>query len=146
MKRHRQGSGIGDWGLGIGVGCECGNPGCPECIEEASIAKLVHDEFERTTHQARVPSPEIVWWRAQMRARQEAARSAARPILLAQALAAAAVIGLMISIAGRITVPSFSWAPLVRMTTEVSLLPVAIAAACWLVLAPLALYVAFSRD
>ena len=46
-----------------------------------------------------MPTPEIVWWRAQMRARQEAARKAARPILFTQALAIAALIGLLVSVA-----------------------------------------------
>ena len=97
------------WGLGIwdsGTGCECGKPGCRECAEAAALAKLVREEFEQTQHQARVPTPEIVWWRAQMRAREEAARAAARPILLSQALAIAALIGLLVSVAGRLTLPA----------------------------------------
>ena len=81
-----------DWGLG--TGCECGKPECPVCAELAAIAKIVRDDFEHATRQARVPTAEIVWWRAQMRAREDAARAAARPILFTQALAVAAAIGL----------------------------------------------------
>ncbi len=35
----------------------------------------------------RIPSSAVMWWRAQMRARQEAAREAARPITVAQVVA-----------------------------------------------------------
>jgi hypothetical protein len=111
----------------------------------------MREEFEQTQQQARVPTPEIVWWRTQMRAREEAARRAARPILLSQALALAALIGLLVSVVGRLTLPAFA---LLRFGEAGSaftipwttLTPIAIAAACWIVLAPLALYLAFSRD
>ena len=93
-----------------------------------------------------------------MRARDEAARAAARPILFAQALAVAALVGLLISAAGRLTLPAFaltrfgaagaafSWPDMASLSAGQSLLPIAGAAACWLVLAPLALYFAFSSD
>ena len=132
--------------LRIGIGCECGKASCRECTEAAALAQLVREEFEQTARQARVPTPEIVWWRAQMRARQEAARAAARPILFTQALALAALIGLLISVTGRLTLPAFSWTAMAPIPWDLPVLPIAIAAACWLVLAPLAVYLAFSRD
>ena len=60
-----------------------------------------------TQSQARVPTPEIVWWRAQMRAREEAARDrrAAYPVFT-QALAVAALVGLLVSVLGRLTLPA----------------------------------------
>jgi hypothetical protein len=108
----------------------------------------VRQEFERTQQQSRVPTPEIVWWRAQMRSREEAARRAARPILLSQALALAALIGLLVSVIGRLTLPvfTFSWTAMTPNAWDLPVLPIAIAAACWIILAPLALYLAFSRD
>jgi hypothetical protein len=93
-----------------------------------------------------VPTPEIVWWRAQMRARQEAARQAARPLLVTQALAVAAFIGLLVSVIGRVTLPMISWSDLAPVITRLPVLQVAIAGAFCLVLAPVAVYFALSRE
>jgi hypothetical protein len=133
--------------LGLGIGCECGKPGCRECAETAALAKLVREEFEQTQNQARVPTPEIVWWRAQMRAREEAERAAARPILLSQALAIAALIGLLVSVAGRLTLPAIFWSETAPAAgTALPVLTIAIVAACCLLIAPVAVYFALSRD
>jgi hypothetical protein len=127
--------------------CQCDRADCPECGPLAILAEEIRREFEHTKREARVPTPEIVWWRAQMRAREEAARKAARPILFTQALAIAALIGLLVSVAGRITLTSISWSEgLPTISQSTSFLPVIIVAGCWLVLAPIALYFAFSRD
>jgi hypothetical protein len=107
-----------------------------------ALAGLVQQEFELCARQARVPTPEIVWWRAQMRAREEANRVAARPILLTQAIAFAALVGLMVSVAGRITLPMLSWPMLTPLPESLPLLLIAIVVACWLVIAPLVLYLA----
>jgi len=52
-----------------------------------------------------VPSAGTVWWRAQLRARQEAARVVVRPITAAQALSLAALFGL----AGAVFGATASW-------------------------------------
>ena len=125
--------------------CQCDKPECPECGPLLALAEQIRREFEHTQEHARVPTPEIVWWRAQMRAREEAARTAARPIVFTQALAVAALIGLLVSVVGRLTLPAMSWSKL-SFQTDLPLVPIAIAAVCWLVVAPAALYFAFSRD
>ena len=125
--------------------CQCDKPGCPECGPLLALAEQIRREFEHTRSQARVPTPEIVWWRAQMRAREEAARTAARPIVFTQALAVAALIGLLVSVVGRLTLPAMTW-PDLSLESGLPLVPIAIAAVCWLVVAPAALYFAFSRD
>jgi hypothetical protein len=137
--------------LGFGIGCECGKPECLDCAEAAALVALMREEFEHTQQHARVPTPEIVWWRTQMRAREEAARRAARPILLSQALALAALIGLLVSVVGRLTLPAFALSRFGEAGSALTiswttLTPIVIATACWIVLAPLALYLAFSRD
>lgn len=58
MKRQ----GFGMRGLGSGPVCECGKASCLECAELAAVARLIRDDFEQTSRQARVPTPEIVWW------------------------------------------------------------------------------------
>ena len=125
-------------------GCQCDRPDCPECGPLVALAEEIRREFEHTRQHARVPTAEIVWWRAQMRAREEAARAAARPILFTQALAVAALIGLLVSVVGRLTLPVMSWAGVPDLSSRLPL--VAIAAVCWLIVAPAALYFAFSRD
>ena len=125
--------------------CQCDKPECPECGPLLALAEQIRREFEHTQEHARVPTPEIVWWRAQMRAREEAARTAARPIVFTQALAVAALIGLLVSVVGRLTLPAMTWSKL-SLQTDLPLVPIAIAAVCWLVVAPAALYFAFSRD
>ena len=125
--------------------CQCDKPECPECGPLLALAEQIRREFEHTQEHAHVPTPEIVWWRAQMRAREEAARTAARPIVFTQALAVAALIGLLVSVVGRLTLPAMTWSEL-SLRTDLPLVPIAIAAVCWLVVAPAALYFAFSRD
>ena len=126
--------------------CQCDQADCPQCGPLVALVQQIRQEFEQTTREAHVPTPEIVWWRAQMRARQEAARKAARPILLTQALAVAASIGLLVALAGRVTLPAVSFAEMSPLSVGLPLLYIVIAAAFCLVIAPLAVYVALARD
>jgi hypothetical protein len=120
---------------------------CRVCCEVAGIAALVHQDVQHAQQHARVPAADIVWLRAQMRAREEAERTAARPILIMQALAIAAFFGLLVSLAGRLSLQAWTWPRLAALGPDIPLLlPLGIALASWLVLAPVALYLAFSRD
>ena len=67
---------------------------------EAIVAEAIAAEASLARQEAAPPSSAIVWWRAQMRARQEAAVAAERPITIVHALAIAAAAGLMLSVAG----------------------------------------------
>jgi hypothetical protein len=119
--------------------------GCAVCGEVARVAALVHDDFSRAQRESSVPSADVVWLRARIRARDEAARMAARPILFTHAVAIAALVGLLVSAGSRFSFGS--WSPLafdglpVRM-----LLPLVVALVTSAILAPVALYLAFSRD
>jgi hypothetical protein len=74
--------------------------GCAVCADVVTVAKAIEEEFEIARAEARVPESGLVWWRAQMRARQEAAVAAERPITIVHALAIAAGAGLMLSLVG----------------------------------------------
>ena len=126
--------------------CQCDKPECPECGPLVALAQQIRQEFEHTTSTARVPTPEIVWWRAQMRAREEAARKAARPIVFTHALAMAALIGLLVSVAGRLTLPVLSLVDLAPVSFGGPLLYAVLAAAFCLLVAPLAVFLALARD
>ena len=67
---------------------------------EAIVAEAIAAEAALARSEAAPPSSAIVWWRAQMRARQEAALAASRPITIVHALAIAAGAGLMLSVIG----------------------------------------------
>ena len=67
---------------------------------EAIVAEAIAAEASLARAEAAPPSSAIVWWRAQMRARLEAARAAQRPITIVHALAIACGAGLALSLIG----------------------------------------------
>jgi hypothetical protein len=67
---------------------------------EAIVAAAITAEAALARHEASPPSSGIVWWRAQMRARQEAAQAAERPITIVHGLAIACGAGLALSLVG----------------------------------------------
>src|SRR6185503_10363379 len=67
---------------------------------EAIVAEAIAAEAALAHHEATPPSGAIVWWRAQMRARQEAAQAAGRPITIVHGLAIACAAGLALSLIG----------------------------------------------
>jgi hypothetical protein len=78
----------------------------PEPIEmddaqiEAIVAEAIAAEAALARSEAAPPSSAIVWWRAQVRARQEAAAAADRPISIVHGLAIACGVGLALSLIG----------------------------------------------
>jgi hypothetical protein len=134
---------------------------CKDVVEVASAVLMVR-EAEPTD--MRIPSSAVMWWRAQMRARQEAAREASRPITVAQVVALVSVVAL--TAAGLVALsPWFGgllaeWVSGVRsaaasqmgalQASSASLaggwvLP-ALMIGVWLVLAPVAIYLAVAED
>jgi hypothetical protein len=67
--------------------------GCAVCGDLATAATAIA-ELRDTTVPLDVPDAAVVWGRAQLRAREEAARRAAQPLHLAHGLAFAALLGL----------------------------------------------------
>ena len=62
---------------------------CSSCREVAEISRFLSAE-RRTAHaEAHPPTADLVWWRAQRRARLEAARAAEAPVRTAQLVAVA---------------------------------------------------------
>jgi hypothetical protein len=104
---------------------------------DAAIPEAIRHAFLDAQQQARVPPAEFVWLRAAMRAREEAARKAMRPIVVGQAVGIAVFAGLLVSLLGRLPISSFLQLPFTL---------IAVVIGSWLVLAPVALYLALSRD
>jgi hypothetical protein len=118
---------------------------CAACGEVAKIAGVVRADFNDAHRQAQVPTAGAVWLRAQIRAREEAARTVARPILLTQALAIAALVGMMVALAGRLSLGSLAWPTFTDIPPQM-LVVLGVAGISWLVFTPVLLYLAFSRD
>ena len=65
---------------------------CRSCTDLADILVPVGEIWTATRAEVHPPAAGMVWWRAQMRARQEAARAAARPVTIAQAIGVIAAV------------------------------------------------------
>jgi hypothetical protein len=73
---------------------------CATCRDVALVSSSLSSEGTAARREAAPPSAAIVWWRAQVRAKQEAALAAERPITIFQGLAAAVALGLGVALAG----------------------------------------------
>jgi hypothetical protein len=89
----------GRWPGSGGTDLQAHLDACPPCREVAEIAALLATEWEAAHAQAHPPSADLVWWRAQKRARLEAARAAEAPVRTAQFVAAVGAV-LLVGVLG----------------------------------------------
>ena len=124
---------------------------CPVCADVAIVAQALRGDQDAAWEEASVPPAGQVWWRAEMRARQEAIRAASRPIAIAQSVAAVLVLGLTL-VAGGVAWPWIQRYLATVRVTEVSLvaspfvLPLLVALGTLAVVAPVALYLVLSDE
>lgn len=137
---------------------------CESCRDLADTAGALLHEHDAAYAEARVPSSALVWHRAQLRAREEAARAATRPIGFVQGVAFACGIALALGAAtwglpllsasmpdagsllarfSALPAPGVDLGDLVALTSNTT---VQIGMAVWLLLAPVAGYLALSRE
>jgi len=69
---------------------------CRICKEVAMISMLYQEDYSVALEEARVPSSGLIWWKSELRLRQEAVRAASRPIELAQGVSVACVISVLL--------------------------------------------------
>jgi hypothetical protein len=135
---------------------------CAICADVVSVALALQDDRRTASAAAVVPASGLVWWRIELRARQEAARMAARPIAIVQAAAAVCVAGAILTLMATASPWFANWFAGVRgladsvdlaasaatTTATLSLTGWALALTliAWLILAPLAVYFAVSKD
>jgi hypothetical protein len=67
--------------------------GCAICRDLADVAGALHDDGAAAMREAQPPGAAAVWWRATIRARADAARTAMKPIGVLQGIAGACVAG-----------------------------------------------------
>jgi hypothetical protein len=72
---------------------------CAICRDLATVAGAIAEDYGTAFEHAHLPSAGLVWWRAEIRARQQAIRAAERPITLIQTMVGvcgvAAALGLL---------------------------------------------------
>jgi hypothetical protein len=120
---------------------------CPTCADLSMVGGLLRHDHAAALAEADVPSSGQVWWRAQVRARAEAQRAAARPIFIAQAVAAAALLGLVAAIVSWLwpKMPASGWLHAAGAPSELGAVAW-LAIGAWVILAPVALYFVFARE
>ena len=72
---------------------------CAICIDLVQVVRPLLEDGERASGEAHLPPASVVWWRAQIRARGEAARLATWPLTLAHGAAVAAVLTVALGLA-----------------------------------------------
>lgn len=135
---------------------------CSSCAQLADLARALLDDHRTLVSQAQVPSSAIVWWRAQMRSRREAAQVVTQPMTFIQGLIVACAAGLTVAAIG-FFVPTFrrafAWTagateviPSLSLSLPPNILanPMVLAAGAALVFCaivlPLALYFTFQEE
>jgi hypothetical protein len=133
---------------------------CATCRDVPALATGLRAERAEAWQRAVVPSSGLVWWRAEMRARQERAARAARPITLVHVLAIVGCFAAAVGIAalGVPLVPVGAWLsslgdwlPSLAMGDAADGMPllrpvILVAIGAWLVLAPIVVYFVVVRD
>ena len=130
---------------------------CDICADLVDVAAALLDDHEVAWRDARVPPSGVVWWRAQLRAREDAARAAARPLAFIQGVAASVAVWLVVALV-RAVPPAYlstwrAWVtelvpditvrmPDMARVTGAIPLSILVLLAAWLVLAPVAIYFA----
>jgi len=137
--------------------------GCAICADVVAVANALQEEHEFARREARVPPAGRVWWRAEMRARQEAARRATQPITVVQGLAGACAAGLIFALVELVwlrfsqsldvveRLKQFVSDGQIGLAFQSALIPqvgwqLAIALVACCILTPLALYLALSKQ
>jgi len=124
---------------------------CDICSDVLAVAAAMREDRDATWQEASLPSSGQVWWRAEMRVRQEAIRAASRPITVAYGVAASAALVLMVA-AGW-----FAWPEIHEFALSIGsaqaptlasplTLPLLVAVGALLVIAPVALYLVLSDE
>ena len=124
---------------------------CAICGELAAVAGAIRGDCQSARAHIEVPSAGLVWWRAQLRARQQNAEAAGRPITYVQAAAGGLAAALLFMLGGLVWPSlreSVAWIDLISQVADPGRfwLPLALAISAWLVLAPVVLLFALSDD
>jgi hypothetical protein len=125
---------------------------CDICKDILVVAAAMREDRDAAWQEASLPSSGQVWWRAEMRARQEAIREASRPITVAYGVAALAALVVIVAASW------FAWPAVHELASSVASIkasesvsspltvPLLVALGAILVVAPVALYLVLSDE
>ena len=136
---------FGRWPAGADAELRAHVASCPVCLDLVTVAVALQSDRQALVHAAQPPTAAVVWWRAAIRARAEATRTAMQPIAVWRRVVAVCIVA-----AGAAFVPElWQWGrganALAGLGTEhVAVVLVALVAG--LVLAPLAVYFTLADD
>lgn len=130
---------------------------CALCADLVAVATAFREDMREAVQYAPVPSSGLMWWRVQRRERQEAARTAERTITFVQTASVLGAIAVALTIIGGLSVMNETWRGwIARLWSSVHFetiaaapqwtLPLMIAIAACVVLAPVAVYFAFAEE
>jgi hypothetical protein len=84
---------------------------CEICKDLVALVTLFRQEQADACRQAPIPSARVVWWRAHVRARDEAARTVTQPIAWLNGITTVSVIALAVAVMGaamRVLTPAWN--------------------------------------
>jgi hypothetical protein len=117
---------------------------CSVCRDVVAIAPALRQE--QRLAEVQVPAAGQVWWRSAIRARADAARRAARPMIWLQALAGAGAVGAALAGVGMVwprLQGTFHFLPFTNASLQEPLL---LLTGIGVIAAPIAYYLALPRD
>lgn len=138
--------------------------GCAVCADLVQVTTALLADRELACTEATVPPSGVVWWRAQLRAREDAARAAAWPLAFIQGVAASVALWLVVTLLRAIPAANvvqtwawtrrsigslaIAWPDLLNVVhapgwATAGLVCVLVA---WLMLAPIAIYLAVGEE
>ena len=117
---------------------------CASCAETFELASALQAEDEDMRRDAKLPAAGLLYWRATIRARAEAARAAEKPITIVQGVATSCVVGAGCALTAYAW-KAVSW-PVVEVAASQYAVPLMLGVALCLLVAPVAVYVALARD
>ena len=129
---------------------------CGVCADLAAVAAALGDDWDAAADVPPLPAADVVWWRAQVRARTDAARLAARPIAIVQGVSAATAAGVALAVitfakapvtesARWFTTEVSSWIPQLALHVQAATLvlpALVLGVGVWLALVPVAVFLA----
>lgn len=126
---------------------------CPTCSDLTEVAAALLDDRDAALRLAPIPPSGLVWWRMQMTARRETAGAARRTVIAVQAAVFAGVLVLALA---ALSVLSKGWWNNLPNVSELATsglavvtqwgMPLLLALAVWLALAPVAFWLAVTED
>jgi len=109
-------------------------------MTDQDLEQLLRENHQETCRDAKIPSAGLIYWRASIRARSEAARKVEQPFTIVQGIAAASVAGVGVALGG------FAWQTWATLPSQLGVATLfGLAVAALVVISPLALVALGSR-